>query len=62
MPLVAMENLDLTQFNVRTAFLHGILEEELYMIQPPYFEDAMQPNHVCRLQKSIYGLCQASRV
>jgi hypothetical protein len=60
--IVAVEDLDLTQFDVRTAFLHGTLDEELYMIQPPYFEDATYPRHVCRLQKSIYGLRQASRI
>ena len=32
------------------------------MQQPPYFESAQFPNHVCRLRKSIYGLCQSPRV
>jgi muramidase (phage lysozyme) len=60
--LVAIKNYDLTQFDVCTAFLHGTLDEDLYMIQPPYFEDSTQPTHVCHLKKSLYGLRQASRV
>jgi hypothetical protein len=60
--IAAVEDLDLTQFDVRTAFLHGQLDEEIYMIQPPYFEDVTRPHHVCRLRKSLYGLRQASRV
>jgi hypothetical protein len=60
--IVVVEDLDLTQSDFRTAFLHGTLDEELYMIQPSYFEDAVHPNYICRLQKSIYDLHQASRV
>jgi hypothetical protein len=54
--IVAVENLNLTQFDVQIAFLHGILDEELYMVQPPYFEDIANPTHVCHLRKSIYNL------
>ena len=50
------------QFDVCTTFLHGEIDEELYMIQPPYFEDKANPQRVCKLKKSIYGLRQASRV
>jgi hypothetical protein len=60
--IVAVEDLALTQFDVKIAFLHGLLDEEIYMVQPPYFEDATRPNHVYRLRKSIYRLRQASRV
>lgn len=52
----------MVQFDVCTTFLHGEIDEELYMIQPPYFEDNNNPQRVCKPQKSIYGLRQASRV
>ncbi|KAH9742745.1 hypothetical protein KPL70_003057 [Citrus sinensis] len=45
--------------NVKTAFLHGELEEEIYMLQPEGFAETGKENLVCRLNKSIYGLKQA---
>ena len=47
--------------DVKTAFLNGFLEEELYMMQPEGFVDPKGANKVCKLQRSIYGLLQASR-
>ena len=47
--------------DVKTAFLNGFLEEELYMMQPDGFVDPKGANKVCKLQRSIYGLVQASR-
>ncbi|KAE8657742.1 hypothetical protein F3Y22_tig00116983pilonHSYRG00074 [Hibiscus syriacus] len=54
-------NLHLEQLNVKTAFLHGNLEEEIYMLQPEGFEEYEKKNLVCRLNKSLYGLKQAPR-
>ena len=59
--MVAAENLHLEQLDVKTAFLHGDLEEDIYMIQPEGFVVQGQENLVCKLRKSLYGLKQAPR-
>ena len=47
--------------DVKTAFLNGFLKEELYMMQPKGFVNPKGANKVCKLQRSFYGLVQASR-
>ena len=59
--IVAAEELHLEQLDVKTAFLHGDLEEDIYMVQPEGFQVAGKENLVCKLIKSLYGLKQAPR-
>jgi hypothetical protein len=61
MALVAHYNLELHQMDVKTAFLNGDLEENVYMAQPKGFVVEGKERMGCRLKKSIYGLKQASR-
>ncbi|KAL4284856.1 hypothetical protein GQ457_16G014820 [Hibiscus cannabinus] len=58
--LVAQFYLELQQMDVKTAFLNGDLEEEVYMKQPELFSSSDGEKLVCKLKKSIYGLKQAS--
>lgn len=51
----------LHHFDIKTAYLNGTLEEEVYMRQPPGYEAVGKENLVCRIKKSIYGLKQSAR-
>ena len=57
--ITVMLGWSLRQLDVNNAFLHGKLTESVFMSQPPGFKDQSKPNHVCRLNKAIYGLKQA---
>ena len=59
--IVAADNLELIQVDVKTAFLHSDLKEEIYMEQPKGFVASVEEHLVCRLRKSLYGLKQAPR-
>jgi hypothetical protein len=62
--LLAVANVcdwEVHQMDVKTAFLQGDLEDEIYMKQPDGFIDEERPDYVCKLNKSIHGLKQAAR-
>ncbi|GJR33631.1 zf-CCHC domain-containing protein [Tanacetum coccineum] len=51
----------LFQMDVKSAFLNGFINEEVYVAQPPRFVDFEKPNHVFKLKKALYGLKQAPK-
>ena len=59
--ITTYHDLELDQMDVKTAFLHGNLEEEIYMEQPEGFIQMESENMVCLLKKSLYGLKQSPR-
>ncbi|GJU85260.1 retrovirus-related pol polyprotein from transposon TNT 1-94 [Tanacetum coccineum] len=58
---VTHTNMIVYQMDVKTAFLNGILREEVYVSQPDGFVDQDNPNHVYKLKKALYRLKQAPR-
>ncbi|KAI3772107.1 hypothetical protein L6452_03282 [Arctium lappa] len=54
-------NFNVYQMDVKIAFLYGSIEEEVYVCQPPGFENPSYPDRVYKLQKALYGLHQAPR-
>ncbi|KAK1613161.1 hypothetical protein QYE76_036834 [Lolium multiflorum] len=59
--IAAFFDYEIWQMDVKTAFLNGDIEEELYMVQPKGFIDPKNADKLCKRQRSIYGLEQASR-
>ena len=52
---------DLHQMDVKTTFLNGMIEKEVYIEQPQGFEVKDRRTHLCKLKKALYGLKQAPR-
>jgi hypothetical protein len=59
--MAATMDLEVEQLDVKTEFLHGDLEEEIYMEQLEGFAVAGKEHLICKLNKSLYGLKQAPR-
>ena len=59
--IASIYNLEIHQMDVKTAFLNGDLDEEIYMEQPEGFISKGNENKVCKLVKSLYGLKQAPK-
>ncbi|KAJ9557926.1 hypothetical protein OSB04_012540 [Centaurea solstitialis] len=57
----SFKNFKVYQMDVKSAFLYGKIEKEVYVCQPPGFEDPRYPNRVYKLNKALYGLHQAPR-
>ncbi|GJR41260.1 putative ribonuclease H-like domain-containing protein [Tanacetum coccineum] len=57
----SFKDLVVYQMDVKSAFLYGKIEEEVYVCQPPGFEDPDFPDRVYKVEKALYGLHQASR-
>ena len=54
-------DLEIQQWDIKSAFPNAPLDEEIYVIQPTGFEDKLFPQKVCKLQKALYGLKQSAR-
>nr|GEU72691.1 retrotransposon protein, putative, Ty1-copia subclass [Tanacetum cinerariifolium] len=59
--IAAFYDYEIWKMDVKTAFLNGYLDEYIYMVQAEGFVDSNHPRKVCKLQRSIYSLKQASR-
>ena len=58
---VSFKNFELFQMDVKSTFLNGFIEAEVYVEQPPGFVDHIHPNFIFKLDKALYGLKQAPR-
>ena len=61
MAITATQNLEPEQLDVKTAFLHGNLQEEIFMNQPEGYEAPDRKYYICLLKNSLYGLKQSLR-
>jgi len=56
-----MSGFKLFQMDVKSAFLNEFINDEVYVSQPPSFEERQHPNHVYKLKKALYGRKEAPR-
>jgi hypothetical protein len=57
--VAASNRFKLYQIDVKNVFLNGVIQEEVYVRQPPGFKNPKYPNRVLKLSKALYGLKQA---
>ena len=60
-PLATQMEWEIHQMDVKTTFMNGVIEEEVYIEQPEGFETHEKKSHVCRLKKALYELKQTPR-
>ena len=60
--LAAKYSLTVHQMDVKTAIMNGLLDEDIYMVQPEGYMDEEHPDYVCHLKRSLYGLKQSPRM
>ncbi len=60
--IIVVEDMNITQFDVCTAFLYGEIEEEIHMTQPLGLENIKETGKICRLCMVLYGLQQFSKI
>jgi hypothetical protein len=56
------EGLKVEHLNIDSTYLNEIIDKKIYMHQPPSFVDKDQPNTICLLEKSLYGINQAGHI
>jgi hypothetical protein len=59
LPFATSKGFKLYQMDVKSAFQNGVIQEEVYVRQPPGFENPKYPHRVYKLSKALYGLKQA---
>lgn len=57
--LAATKQWNVQQIDINNAFVNGVLDDTIFMTQPTGFENAQNPDSVCKLKRSLYGLKQA---
>jgi Reverse transcriptase (RNA-dependent DNA polymerase) len=60
--IFALQGLQILLIDIDNTYLHGEIDTEVYMTQPPGYIDLRYPNHVCKLLKGLYGLKQAGLI
>ena len=57
-----LRNAQIRHLDVKNAYLHALVNEEVYMEQPTGFIDPDRPDHVCKMNRALYGMKQAGRL